>query len=59
MGLSPIQQLFLLCGALGLVCGVLLILAGLHELAHRDRTAGHGQATETDSLGHRTAPLRW
>jgi hypothetical protein len=57
--LTPLQQLLLLCGLAGLVFGFLLVLNGLHELAHRDRTAGHGQATETDSLGHRTAPLRW
>ena len=58
-GLSPLQQLLLLAGAAGIIIGVLLILAGLHELAHRNRTAGFDQPTETDDLGTRTAPLRW
>jgi hypothetical protein len=35
MGLSPLQQALLLCGLAGLILGVLLTLAGLHQLAHR------------------------
>jgi hypothetical protein len=59
LDLTPLQQFLLLCGLAGIVLGFLLVLAGLHELAHRDRTAGHGQPVETDALGQRTQPLRW
>jgi hypothetical protein len=59
LDLTPLQQFLLLCGLAGIVLGFLLVLAGLHELAHRDRTAGHGQPAETDALGQRTRPLRW
>jgi hypothetical protein len=33
--MTPIQQALLLAGLFGLVLGVLLTLAGLHELSHR------------------------
>jgi hypothetical protein len=59
LDLTPLQPFLLLCGLAGFVLAVLLVLAGLHELAHRDRTAGHGQPTQTDALGQRTQPLRW
>jgi hypothetical protein len=35
VGLTPLQQALLLAGLFGLVLGVLLTLAGLHELSHR------------------------
>jgi hypothetical protein len=59
VGLTPLQQLLLLCGCAGLVFGFLLVLAGLHELAHRDRTAGHGQSIVSHpAMGHSTQPMR-
>jgi hypothetical protein len=33
--MSPLTQALLLCGLAGMVLGVLLTLAGLHELSHR------------------------
>jgi hypothetical protein len=59
LDLTLLQQFLLLCGLAGIVFGFLLVLLGLHEVAHHDRTAGHGQPTETDALGQRTQPLRW
>lgn len=60
MDLTPLQQFLLLCGLAGFVLGVLLVLVGLHELAHRDRMAGHGQATERHpTMGEATRPARW
>jgi hypothetical protein len=51
MGLTPLQQALLLCGLAGLVLGVLLTLAGLHELSHRIRMADsdHAEAADDDT----------
>lgn len=39
--MTPLQQALLLCGLAGMILGVLLTLAGLHELSHRTRMAGY------------------
>jgi hypothetical protein len=49
--MTPLQQLLLLCGLAGLVLGVLLTLAGLHQLAHR----GEYQPTAPPEAGDDTA----
>ena len=59
MYLTPIQEAALMAGALGIILGILAALAGLHEVAHRGRMAGHDQPTETDELGERTTPIKW
>jgi hypothetical protein len=49
--MSPFQQALLLCGLAGLVLGVLLTLAGLHELSHR----GQYEAQSPPEAGDDTA----
>ena len=58
MGLSPLQQALLLAALFGLVLGVLLTLAGLHELSHRGQYQP-SEPSEIEPAESRPVRGRW